>query len=138
MMRRLPAVLLVVAISGSRLLAADGQPGAAVEWWDEQTAGWLGGIVGGSIGLLGAIYGFSAGLGYALRFLLSLSLVMAIVGVIVFFVGIGAVFSGQPYHVYFLPLQIGGVMACVFGVNYPAIKRRIEQEEFQQIAAMDS
>lgn len=137
-MRRLLAVLLAAALSGARLLANDGPAGAPAEWWDEQTAGWLGGIVGGSLGILGAIYGFSAGLGYALRFLLSLSLVMACVGVITFFVGVGAAVSGQPYHVYFLPLLIGGVMACVFGCNYPAIKRRVEQVEFQQMSAMDS
>ena len=53
-------------------------------------------------------------------------------------VGVGALLSGQPYHVYYVPLMIGGIMATVFGINYPIIKRRNEQMELQQMRAMDS
>ncbi len=146
-MRKLVAVILVMAISTHVVLADLAPPpkkkggGDASEvqpWWDEQTAGWLGGLAGGSVGLLGAAFGIMAGLGVARRLVLTSALVFACVGVLVFLAGLIALAIGQPYHVYFLPLLLGGITAVVFGVNYPAIKRRNEQMELQQMSALDS
>ncbi|MSQ94546.1 MAG: hypothetical protein EXR98_08310 [Gemmataceae bacterium] len=145
-MQKLVAGLLVMAIS-TGLARADlappkkkggADPGMVQPWWDEETAGWLGGLTGGSAGLLGAVYGITSGLGVARRFVLQSTLVLACVGVAVFLAGLIALAIGQPYHVYFLPLLVGGITAVVFGVNYPVIKRRNEQMELQQMSALDS
>lgn len=145
-MRKLVAVLLVMAISTSLALAdlapppkkGGADPSTVQPWWDEETAGYLGGLVGGSVGLLGAAYGITAGLGVARRFVLMSTLILACVGVAVLLAGLIAMGIGQPYHVYFLPLLIGGIMASVFGFNYPVIKRRNEQMELQRMSAQDS
>jgi hypothetical protein len=147
MMRNLVAVLLMMVISTNVVLAdlapppkkKGGDDASAVQpWWDEQTAGYLGGFIGGSVGLLGAVFGITAGLGVARRLVLLSALVLACAGIVVFLAGLVALGIGQPYHVYFLPLLIGGITAVVFGGNYPALKRRNEQIELQQMSAMDS
>jgi len=108
------------------------------EWWNEQEAGWLGGLVGGSLGIAGAIFGVTAGLGKARSFVLALAAVLCGLGVTLLTCGAVAVATGQPYHVYFLFFLIGGVLTFVMGLNYPMLKRRYDQLEFQRMRAMDS
>src|SRR6516225_390510 len=148
MIRQLVAALLLTVISANHLMA-DGPPRRELpwgevrivdpdqEWWSETQAGWLGGLVGGSVGILGAVYGIAAGLGLFRRFILVFTLVMTCLGITLLLAGIGAVVTGQPYHVYFLPLLIGGIVAMVFGINYPMLKRRNEQLELQRMSALD-
>ncbi|MBI2808590.1 MAG: hypothetical protein HYX68_26680 [Planctomycetes bacterium] len=139
MTQKLALALLLLAFSAPAALAQDvPQPGAPQPWWSEQAAGWLGGIVGGSLGLLGAAFGICAGLGVARRVVQFSALAGALVGVIILLIGVGALASGQPYHVYYPALLIGGIMAFVFGLNYPIIKRRNEQMELQKMTAMDA
>ena len=107
-------------------------------WWSETEAGWLGGLVGGTVGLLGAAFGITAGLGLARHFLLKAVLVFAFLGVAILVVGVVALVGGQPYHVFYPPMLIGGIMAFVFGFNYPFLKRRNEQLELQRMSAMDA
>ena len=148
MIRQLVVVLMLTISAGPVLADAlpppkkDGAKNAGAEsvepWWSETDAGWIGGGVGGTVGLLGAAFGITAGLGRARRFLLHATLALALLGVAILLVGLVAYAVGQPYHVYYVPQLIGGVMAFVFGFNYPIIKRRNEQMEMQQMAAMDT
>ncbi|MBI3823774.1 MAG: hypothetical protein HY289_13980 [Planctomycetes bacterium] len=113
-----------------------GEPGEP--WWDESTASWLGGTVGGAVGLAGAAYGVIAGLGIARRFMVILTVVLALDGAVVLIVGLIAVATGQPFHVYLLPLIVGGVLTLICGINYPILKRRRDEFESQQMRATDS
>jgi hypothetical protein len=144
-MIRLVAVMLVLIMDGSVVLADDALPpgdvgghGAVPAWWSEQDAGWLGGLVGGSVGILGAIFGVTAGLGRARSTILALALILVGAGLVLLAVGLIAVATGQPYHVYFLFFVIGGVLTFVMGFNYPMLRRRYDQIEFQCMQAMDS
>lgn len=144
MTRVLAATMLLLAIAS--MVRADAAPpprgvafGARAEpWWTEQESGWLGGLVGGSIGIFGAVFGVTAGLGKARSFVLAMALVSCGVGILMLIIGTIAVAIGQPYHVYFLFFIIGGVLAFVMGLNYPVLKRRYDQLEFQRMSAMDS
>lgn len=144
MLRKL-LVVLVIMINSSAAFAdlapwpkKNGVQAATQEWWSEQEAGWLGGLVGGSVGIIGAMFGVTAGLGKARSFILALALALCGFGVVLLIVGAIAVATGQPYHVYFLFFLIGGVLAFVMGLNYPIVKRRYDQIEFQRMQAMDS
>ena len=150
-MNRLLPAMLVALISVNRLPALE-PPGPKrelpwgdvpivnpdEEWWSESQAAWLGGWVGGSVGVLGAVYGVVAGLGLLRRFMLTLTLALTCLGAVSVVAGIAAVVTGQPYHVYFLPLLIGGIVTLLCGANYPALKRRYEQQELQKISTRDS
>ena len=144
-MPRVLATTLLLLI-GASLVRADALPpprGVVVDrgaeaWWTEQESGWLGGLVGGSIGIFGAVFGITAGLGKARSFVLAMTLVSCGVGILMLITGTLAVATGQPYHVYFLFFIIGGVLAFVMGLNYPVLKRRYDQLEFQRMSAMDS
>lgn len=145
MIRQL-VVALVLMINAGVVLADiapppknDGGEKTAVEpWWPEALAGVLGGSVGGTLGIVGAVFGICAGLGVARRFVVGLALAMIVFGAGVLLAGIAAVAGGQPYHVYYPLLLIGIITAVVFGCNYPFIKRRYEQQELQRISALDS
>ena len=107
------------------------------EWWSEIEAGWFGGLMGGTLGIAGGILGTLAGLGRARSLVLTASLAFACFGATALLAGIAAVTGGQPYHVYF-PLLLGGaVMAFVFGINYPAMKRRYDGITARQHYASD-
>jgi len=109
-------------------------PGA---WWDDRTAGLIGGIGGAMLGCLGALLGTLGGLGRARRFVLVLAVVVTVCGVASLAAGIVALGLGQPYAVYY-PLLLGGVIATlVFGLLLPVIRRRYEQIELRRMAAMD-
>lgn len=140
MTRQLVATMFVIAGSASVALADGGGPAgnAVTPWWDDRTAGLLGGWIGGSVGMLGAAFGVCAGLGIGLRFLANAALVVAGAGVVLVLVGLFALATGQPWHVYYLFFIVGGISALVFGGNYPGMRRRAEQVELQKMAAMDS
>jgi hypothetical protein len=126
-------VILVLAINASAVFADVAPPprfGGIVpeqEWWSEQDAGWYGGLLGGSLGMVGAVFGVTAGLGKARSFILALAIALCGFGIILLTIGAIAVAWGQPYHVYFLFFVIGGVLTFVMGLNYPMLKRRYDQ-----------
>lgn len=143
MMRHLVVALVLMINAG--VVLADVPPipnrggnANSAEWWSEQDAGWLGGFVGGSVGILGAVFGVTAGLGKARSIIVPAAIAMFCIGVVLLLVGTIALTTGQPYHVYFLFFIIGGVLTFVMGFNLPMLKRRYEQLELQRMQAMDS
>lgn len=144
-MNRLLLGLSIVMISAS-IAFADALPpprnfvGASADepWWSETGSGWVGGILGSTVGIIGGILGTLAGLGTAKRVVVYGAIAMICFGVILLLAGIAAVVSGQPYHVYFPLLLTGSISALVFGLNLPTIRRRYEQQELQRMSAMDA
>lgn len=137
------AVMMILLVHTSAALADVPLPpkknagnGPAVEatpWWDEEQSGWLGGLVGGTVGILGAVFGVTAGLGKSRSFVLALAMVLIGTGLVLLAIGTVAWSGGQPWHVYYLFLIIGGVLTLVMGLNYPILKRRYDQMDFQRI-----
>jgi hypothetical protein len=107
-------------------------------WWNDQTAGWIGGLTGGVCGCLGALIGILASLGRARHFVLTLMKILAALGVISLFTGIVAVLAGQPYAVYYPLLLVGIIMTAVCGFNIPQVRRRYDEMELRRMRAMDA
>jgi len=109
-------------------------PGA---WWDDQTGGLLGGIMGSVLGCLGGLIGILAGRGRARVVVMELTAAIMFLGMGLLAVGLTALVVGQPYAVWF-PTTLGGVISTgVFGGLRPTIRRRYEQQELEQMSAVD-
>lgn len=123
--------------AGGRLFPRGGIGGNPQDpWWNEEHIGWVGSAIGGTLGVLGGAVGTLAGLRRARTFVLTSSLILAVLGVVFLGGGVVAYLDGQPYHVYFPLLLSGAVATLVFGVNYPGMKRvydgRDAQSHFKQ------
>ncbi len=108
-------------------------------WWTQQTAGLIGGALGGGIGLLGAglgvIAGYGAPKGKGKPAVLAILGAMLGLGALALVAGVAGVFLGQPYHVYYPLLLIGGIGSLVGGINAPIILRRYQQAEARKLDA---
>lgn len=125
--------------AGAALLAAgDVQTAAAAKpWWDDRSAGLIGGIGGSIVGCLGGLIGALAGMGVARRIVLGLATGTLLFGVGCLVAGGVALGMSQPYGVYY-PLLLGGVICTgVMGGLLPSLRRRYEQIELRRMAAMD-
>lgn len=113
-----------------------------MEWWTPEQAGLIGGLVG-SIGggvLLGAIGGGVcgplAGKGLARTFVLSYVTIIACVSLILLGVGVYALIVGQPWHVWYVFVQIG-VMGTLLGFGGVFMFRKIYARHEQRILAAE-
>lgn len=108
------------------------------EWWSNTRGGLVGGIGGGGVGLIGGLVGTLCGCGIARRFTLALMATMCVLGVIATVVGIVAVASGQPYHVWYTLLLSGPLSAFLFGALIPVAKIGYTKRELMKIESADS
>ena len=106
-------------------------------WWNDRTAGLIGGIGGGILGCLGGLIGTLGGLGKARRLTMELTVLTILLGVAALAAGIVAVALRQPYGVYYPLLLVGGIATAVMGSSLPALRRRYQQIELQKMTAMD-
>jgi hypothetical protein len=107
-------------------------------WWSDRQGGLVGGIAGGSLGVLGALVGGLAGTGRARRLVLGLLKFMIAASAAALLLGGAALAMRQPYGVYY-PLLLMGVI----GVAVPAgllgtLRKRYEQLELRRMSAFDS
>jgi hypothetical protein len=115
--------------------AAMAPPGA---WWSDRTAGWVGGVGGTVLGLLGALIGTLCGLGIGRRVVLPLLIVGSVLGGGLFVTGLIALAIGQPYGVYY-PLLLCGVLCGVLGIVGVVVGRqRYAQAELRRMQALDA
>ncbi len=107
-------------------------------WWDDRTAGLVGGGAGTLLGILGAIGGTLVGLGRGRRVVTALLIALIPLGVVMFVTGLIAVALGQPYAVYYPLLFLGG-MSAVFGAGGLVIaKHAYQQHELRRMQALDA
>ena len=108
-------------------------------WWTDQAAGWIGGGLGGLIGLLGAGFGVAAGLlaprGKGRPIVKALGVAMLALGGASLITGVVALFAAQPYHVYYPLLLIGFIGVLVAGINLPIVLVRYRQAEARRLGA---
>ncbi len=99
-----------------------------VEWWNEQTAGIVGGLVGAAAGILGGVGGTLMGVlaprGKAKWLVIGLMGTTAALGVISLLAAITAGALGQPYHVCY-PLTLIGLIMATLGTVLTVVARRI-------------
>ena len=109
-------------------------------WFDPIRFGALyGGIGGGLLGGLGGILGGATGMlapkGKGRGFILAAFNLMTLIGVGHLVVGLYAVFTGQPYGIWYPLVLIGGILTIVIGSLRPVVRRRYEEFEARKMEA---
>ncbi|MHC4574632.1 MAG: hypothetical protein ACYS76_10960 [Planctomycetota bacterium] len=107
-------------------------------WWDDRTAGVVGGIAGSLIGLTGGLIGLLAWMGKARGLVLLLLTLLSVVGVTSLVFGLTAVVLSQPYRVYYPLLLLGCVCTIVPIFARGSVRRRFEEIELRKMKAMDT
>jgi hypothetical protein len=112
--------------------------GTSSQWWSEPQAGLYGGVLGGCLGILGALIGILASRHKMRSLTLGLFAIGLTISSICLVVGLVAVVVQQPWHVYY-PLLLGGVIGvCVLGGNLWNLLRRYQADELRRMAAVDA
>lgn len=113
-------------------------------WWDAQTGGLVGAVLGGGLGTLGGLLGAAMGVmaprGRYRRLLLGAQVGLVVLGVVILGAGVAAAATGQPFHVYYPLLLTGVVMSAVMGGLLPVTRaqyRRAEQRKLDAEALRD-
>ena len=109
-------------------------------WFDQQTAGMIGGIIGCLVGGLGALFGCTAN--YCVtrgkkKLVYGFFGVSISFGVILLIVGLIALLIKQPYHVWYPFLWSGLLMTILFSCFLPMMRNRFIQNEMRQMSAKD-
>ncbi len=112
----------------------------AEPWFDPNTFGALfGSIVGGGGGTLCGLWGAAAGAcaqrGVGRAWVIGSGWVIALTGAAMTGFGLFALASGQPFHIWFWPFQVGTIFALVMGMVVPAVGRAYVAAEQRRLAA---
>lgn len=111
-------------------------------WFSSQISGLIGGLLGCALGLWGAALGIVAGKnaaqGKRRGFVLNGMKGSIVVGVLLLAVALVALLTGQPYHVWYPPLLLGGIMTFLFAFLYPGMLRQYQRAEAQKMAIVDA
>ena len=111
-------------------------------WFDEQTAGILGGILGGGLGgvwcggVLGGMSSFYINKGLK-KLVYGLYGFTFAVGIVLAGIGLFALLTGQPYHVWWPFVLCGGIVSLIIGGVFPMIRKRFADREKQIMAIED-
>lgn len=106
-------------------------------WWDDSLGAWIGGIGGSVIGLMGALMGTLASLGRARALVFFLLATFIVLGAGSMVAGLVALFSKQPYAVWY-PLILGGAITLPLGLFlWPTARKRFQAAELRRMQAMD-
>ena len=96
-------------------------------WFDAQTSGLIGGILGATVGVCGGVLGTVMGIfarkGKYEKFALISFIILVVFGAISLCVGTIALIMRQPWHVWYPFILIGGLLVVVFLPNYFSIKK---------------
>ncbi len=107
-------------------------------WLPDRQAGWLGGVGGSLIGVLGALVSWLGGRGKASRFVLPLTAALAVVGGLLSLVGVTALLLKQPYAVWYTLLLGGTISGVVMATAFVQFRARYRQIELRRIQALDA
>jgi hypothetical protein len=107
-------------------------------WWNDRQGGLIGGLAGGTLGLLGALVGGLAGSGRARRLVLGILKTMIAASAVALLLGGVALAAGQPYAVYYPLLLLGVIGVAVPAGLFATLRRRYEQIELRRMSAFDA
>jgi len=109
-------------------------------WFDPQMAGKLGGIIGTSFGLIGALIGCTSNTlvqkGWR-KPMYAIFTVAIISGLIMLITGAIAFFTQQPYHVWYAFLLPGILCTCLFLFLLITIRKRFTNQELHKLNIAD-
>lgn len=107
-------------------------------WWDAQATIWIGAAGGGGLGTLGGLLGAAAGFlvprNKGRTFIVGGLMTLGVIGLAALAVGAVAVFSSQPFHVWF-PLLLGGKILAITGLPLGFLTRRLYNAAEQRTLA---
>ena len=106
-------------------------------WWSGRATGLIGGIAGTLLGCLGGLVGTLTGMGKARQLVMAVISGCMAFGFVALLAGAAAIALGQPYHVYYPLLGIGGISLIVFGAGRANVWRQYEQREMRRMEALD-
>lgn len=109
-------------------------------WFDEQSAGLIGGILGSGIGVFfgaigGGVGGSLAALGKAKPFVLGIFYFGIILGLGMLGTGVYALIDGQPNHVWLIFAALGAGLAALMGGLLPVMNMRYRQADQRKLDA---
>jgi hypothetical protein len=111
-------------------------------WFSGATSGMIGGTVGSTVGWFGAFIGCLCGYcvprGKGRKFIMGLFLFAAIIGLLLLSFGIVAMTLGQPWHVWYPFILMGGIMLFVFVPLMFVIRNEYAKVELRKMMAMDA
>ena len=107
-------------------------------WWTQQQAG----LIGGGIGIIGAVFGTVAGCtsplvnrGKGKPFVLGMLGSLAALGIVLLIPLVVALFMHQPYHVWY-PLALGGFLFTLLGtLLFFVVRKRYQHAEARKLEA---
>jgi len=110
------------------------------QWFDENTAGAVGGIMGAVLGggfggIVGGVGGTLAAMGKAKAFVIGMFITAIGISLIIVFVGLYALINGQPWHVWFAFLLPGMITSIIMGGLLPVVQKRYCQAEQRKLDA---
>ena len=109
-------------------------------WFNPQTAGMLGGLIGTIIGLTGGLVGCSCGIcvrkGWK-KPIYTIFILAIIIGVGLLITGLVALYVKQPYHIWYCFMLPGFITTTVFGGLFPVIRKRFIESEMIKMQAKD-
>lgn len=111
-----------------------------MDWFDTQTAGLIGAIAGSAMGVLfggigGPMAGYFAPRGKHKPLVMGYFIAWGVLGVIALAVGLVAVFSDQPQHVYYPFLMVGGLCALLSAILTPVIAKQYRRADERKLDA---
>lgn len=109
------------------------------DWWDPQSSGMIGGLLGAAAGVFGGLLGAAIGVlaprGKCKRLIIGAQVSAVAVGVAALVAGVAAVVMGQPYHVYYPLLLAGFILTVVMGAMLPVTLKRYRQADQRRLNA---
>lgn len=109
-------------------------------WFNEQSAGRIGGVIGGCVGIAGGIVGCVSGLcvrkGWK-RLMYGMFGFCIVVSAAFLIAGLVALLNRQPYHVWYVFALPGLTGTAVFGGLMPVMRKRFTENKLRQMQAKD-
>jgi hypothetical protein len=109
-------------------------------WWSGGNGGMIGGFLGAGIGILGGFIGSLVGIlaprGVGRTFVLGGMFLVILTCLLSLITGLFALLlAGQPWHVWYPLVLVGGIGIVVFGCLFPVVTRLYRHAEQRQLEA---
>ncbi len=110
------------------------------QWFDQKTAGLIGGIIGTALGITGGVIGSLSGIcvqkGWKKLIYTIYALTIAVC-CILSIIGVVALICKQPYHVWY-PFLLSGLLGTVLlSILFPVLRKRFTECELRKMQAKD-